>query len=182
MMKKRCLLVVLCLTVLIACGGASFKKVDDHYVDEEFNIRFKDIGERWEKQDPGVAKKHGTIHFFFDEQNHGRVWLRATRYENDPTLPLKEGADSYVARKANQYSWQELKVVSEDFDQFNGEKSFWKIYEYKLGSKVKKKKIYRVYHDKIAYQFRLRSSKERFDKLLPEFDAWIEGIEFIDEE
>ena len=178
-MKKLELLTVSLIFLLAACGGKSFKKADGQYVDEEFNIQFREIGQNWQRQDPGVARKHGTIHYFFNNQNHARVWIRATRYENDPALPLKEGAESYVARKARQYSWADLKSISEGDDSFNGEKSFWKIYEYKLGSKEKREKIYRVHHEKIAYQFRLRCGRENFDDVLPEFDAWLESISFM---
>lgn len=178
-MRKINLLLLLALLLIVACGGIKFKKENGYYVDEKINLKFKTLGEGWERQDSGAAKKNGMSHFFFNKEHHARIWIRAIPYENDPTLPLKEGADRYVDRKAKQYSWIDLHVVAEDFSEFNGVKSFWKVYEYQLGSKTKKEKIYRVYYDNISYQFRFRCSKERFDALLPEFDAWLGSIEFI---
>jgi hypothetical protein len=178
-MKKITLALLALPLLLAACGGAKFKTENGYYLDEKFHLKFSVLGEGWEKQDPGEAAKHGTIHFFFNPQHHARIWIRAIPYENAPALPLKEGADSYVERKASQYHWDELQISEEDFSEFNGEKSFWKVYEYKIGSKTKKEKIYRVYHEKISYQFRFRCSKERFDGLVDEFDTWLDTIEFI---
>ena len=178
-MKKLHLLLLLPLLAgLVACGGNKVKNENGYYVDENLYLKFGALGDGWEKQDPGDAAKHGTIHFFFNHDHHARIWIRAIAYENDPSLPLREGAESYVRRKAEQYAWGDLSAVAEGFGEFNGEKSYWKIYEYKIGSKTKKEKIYRVYHNKVAYQFRLRCSKDEFDGLLPKFDKWLGTIQF----
>ncbi len=179
-MTKISLTLFSVLLFLAACGGAKLKEESGNYLDPKYKLKFSALAEGWERQDPGEAAKNGTIHFFFNPEHHARIWIRAIPYENDPALPLKESADSYVQRKASQYSWSELRVVAEDFSEFNGEQSFWKVYEYKLGSKSKKEKIFGVYHNNVAYQFRFRCSGERFDGLLAEFDEWLQTVEFVE--
>lgn len=177
-MKKVNILLFLTSLILVACVSTQPRKTGEYLVYENYNFQFKDLG-NWIKTDPGGARKFGNIYVYRNKNKPATVWIRALKFEEEPKYALDESADRWINAMAQKYNWKDLKYMSDGWTNIDGEKSYWKEYEFFNKNKEVVEKIYRVYLNKIGYQFRLTCGKEAFDELVPEFDDWITKIKFL---
>ena len=174
--------IMLASLVLVACVATQPKKVGDYLVYENKKVQFKQLSGEWQKTDPGGAQEFGNFCVLRNKKNPARIWVRARDVKKGTSISkeeLSKGANGWINAMAKKYKYKDFERVSDGWTNINGEESYWSEYKFNIGKKDYHEKIYRVYLNQYIYQFRLISSEEAYNGLIPEFEEWVKTIKFI---
>lgn len=174
--KVKILISLIFVFVLTSCAGTQPQKTYNTIINKKYKIQFNCPDQNWKKVNPGKFN----IYCFRHKIYNAKIWIRAKRLKKEPTLTSKESANLWIKAMATKYNWKDVETIADGGTKINDEKIYWKTFLYFSRNIYFHEKIYRVYFNKIGYQFRfVCAQKTGSDELLKEFESWTKTIKFI---